>query len=151
MASAPPVLDLSDVDSGDETGLFLTIDGTEVEIGEIVDLPELPSGTQTMFETTHMRSGEFKEWKKNRRRDGNEVAIVGNYVIASESETHLRAAEDTKEAIQYRIEIKQGAVVYDVVGFALFRDLVISNPMEDRRQFTITAKWVSRATTTAQG
>ncbi|MDE0878925.1 MAG: hypothetical protein OSB00_09750 [Sphingomonas bacterium] len=145
MALAPT---LSAVETGDETQLFLDVGAGLVEVAEIIDLPELPSGAQTTFETTHMKSGRYKEFKKNTRLEGNEVDITGNYVIGSDAEATLLAAEASRDAIAYKIVVIQGEDIFNVEGYALFMSLRRSNPMDDRRQFTITAKWVDAETTT---
>nr|AGU09811.1 hypothetical protein [uncultured organism] len=149
MASAPPP-DLSAVETGDETGLFLDVGAGLVEVAEITDLPSLPSGTQTTFETTHLKSGDYKEHKKNKRKDGDEVEITGNYVIDSDAEATLEAAEASRGAIRYQIHAPQGDDVFIFEGWALFMNLKRSNPAESRREFTITAKWVTAPTRTKQ-
>lgn len=149
MASVPPIApDLSEVDTGDLSELWIDIGDGLVEVAEITDIPELPSGAQSTFETTHMKSGRFKEFKKNARKEGNEVAITGNYILGSDAEDILLAAEDARGALPYRIVAHQGEDVYHIDGYALFMNLQRSNPMDDRRQFTISAKWVFDATQT---
>lgn len=146
MASVPPTTiappELSEVETGDETQLFLDVGDGLVEVAEITDLPTLPSGTQTTFNTTHMKSGKYQEFKKNKRREGDEVDITGNYIIGSEAEATLLKAEDSRAAVAYRIVAMQGDEVWHFEGYALFMSFKRGNPMDDRRQFTITAKWV---------
>lgn len=142
MATTPPAPVLSEVETGDETQLFLDVGAGLKEVAELTDLPTLPSGTQTTFNTTHMKSGKYQEFKKNKRREGDEVDITGNYIIGSESETLLLAAEESRAAVKYRIIAKQGDETWFFEGYALFMSFKRGNPMDDRRQFTITAKWV---------
>lgn len=140
----PAATTLSAATNGDETELFVSLDETTwVPVAEIDDLPDLPSGEQSMYETTHMKSGLFKEWKKNKRRDGVESEIAGNYTIGSTSEATLLAMEAAGGSIAYQIVLKQGAEVWRATGRALFHSLKRSNPMEEKRRFTITAKWVT--------
>ncbi len=141
---------MSDVQTGNETRLFLTLAGVEVEVAEILDLPELPAFETELYKTTHMTTGSIETHKKKPRKEGAEVTITGNYVIASQSETHLRAADAAPGPIPYRIEVKQGATTYDHEGEALFYNLKLMNPMEDRRTFAITSKWQTADTRTAQ-
>lgn len=143
----PAAETLSDATNGDETELFVSLDeATWTSVGEVDDLPDLPSGEQSTYETTHMKSGLFKEFKKNRRRDGTETEITGNYVIGGESENTLVAMEDAPGSLAYQIVLKQGAETWRATGRALFHSLQRSNPMEEKRRFTITAKWVTGMT-----
>src|SRR3546814_6969116 len=87
-----------------------------------------------------MGSGDFKEFKKNARREGTETDITGNYELGSTNETTLEALDDSTASVPYNIVLKQGADVYDAVGTALFYNLRRSNPGAEVRQFTITAK-----------
>ena len=148
----PTAPTLSEATSGDETLLYVSLDGTTwIEIAELDDedgLTDLPSGEQTTYETTHMASGRFKEWKKNKRVDGTETDITGNLVFGSESLETLQAIEASGESVQYLIELKQGEEIWDGTGSALFYSLRLSNPGADVRQFTITAKWVTEMTLT---
>lgn len=138
---------LSEATSGDETRFYVSLDGTAwVEIAELDSedgLTDLPSGEQSTYETTHMNSGKFKEFKKNKRVEGTETDITGNLVFGSESLDTLRAIEESGEAVQYLIELPQNDEIWHATGSALFYSLRLSNPGAEVRQFTITAKWVS--------
>lgn len=143
----PAATTLSAATNGDETELFVSLDETTwTSVGEVDDLPDLPSGAQTLYETTHMKSGGFKEWKKNKRRDGNETEISGNYTIGSDGEETLEAMENAGGSLGYQIVLKQGAETWRATGRAIFSSLQRSNPMEEKRRFTITAKWVTAMT-----
>ena len=145
----PAATALSAATNGDETELFVSLDETTwTAVAEIDELPDLPSGEQTLYETTHMKSGLFKEWKKNKRRDGVETEISGNYVIGSDSEETLEAMENAGGSLAYQIVLKQGAETYRGTGRAIFSSLQRTNPMEAKRRFTITAKWVTPLTLT---
>jgi hypothetical protein len=139
-----------DVDTGNESRLFLTLGGSEVEVAQILDIPEMPRGEAELFETTHMTTGRIKTHKKKPRKDGAEVTITGNYIIMSDAETHLQAADDIRTAIPYRIELKQDDKLVDVEGTALFYNFTRLNPMDDRRTFAISVKWNSVPTQTVQ-
>lgn len=143
----PAAAGLSGVTNGDETELFVSLDETSwTPVAEVDDLPDLPGGEQSTYETTHMKSGLFKEYKKNKRRDGTETEITGNYVMGSDAETTLKAMEAAGGSLAYQIVLKQGAEVWRATGRALFSNLQRSNPMEEKRRFTITAKWVTGMT-----
>lgn len=143
MALAPIVQ--SAATDGDETRLHLDPDGdgTYIDVAELTDLPDLPSFSSEMYETTTMATGDVRQHKKTRRKDGEEVEIVGNYAIASESWTVLKAAEAARGAVAYKIVAKEGAKTLTLEGWALFTNLRRSNPVGEVRQFTITAKWLS--------
>lgn len=146
----PAAPTLSEATSGDATRFYVSLNGsTWVEIAELDDedgLTDLPSGEQSTYETTHMGSGKFKEWKKNKRVDGAETDITGNLVFGSESLTTLRAIEESSDAVQYLIVLPQGDETWHATGSALFHSLRLSNPGAEVRQFTITAKWVTEMT-----
>ena len=150
MPPVPAAPTLSEATSGDETRFYVSLDGTSwVEIAELDDedgLTDLPSGEQSTYETTHMGSGKFKEFKKNKRVEGTETDITGNLVFGSTSLTTLRAIEDSGEAVQYLIVLQQNDEIWHATGSALFYSLRLSNPGSEVRQFTITAKWVSEMT-----
>ena len=143
----PAATALSSATSGDETELFVSLDETAwTPVAEIDELPDLPSGEQSLYETTHMKSGLFKEWKKNKRRDGSEIEISGNYTIGGGSETTLLAMEAAGGSLAYQIVLKQGAEVWRATGRGLFSSLKRTNPMEEKRRFTITMKPVTPMT-----
>ena len=146
LPAVPAAPDLSAATNGDETRFYLDVGDGWKEVAELDPedgLSDLPSGTQEMYETTHMKSGDFKEWKKNRRRDGVETDITGNYVIGSDSDALLVAAEDASGSVPYCIELREGGKVEYGTGHALFHSLRRSNPGTSVRKFTITAKWVT--------
>ena len=149
----PTAPTLSAATSGDETKLHLDVGAGWVEVAELDDedgLTDLPSGEQTTYETTHMSSGDYKEHKKNKRRDGTETDITGNLVFGSASLDTLEAAEDATDAIPYLIVLKQGTETWYGTGHALFSSLRMTNPGAEVRQFTITAKWVTKMALTEE-
>lgn len=136
----PPADDLSNATNGDETELYFNFGNAWVSAGEITDLPDLPSGEQSTYETTHMKSGKFKEFKKNKRIEGAETEIQGNYSLVDGLAT-LEQAEESVGSVAYLIVLKEGAKTFYATGRALFYSLRKSNPKDATRQFTITAKW----------
>lgn len=147
LPSVPAAPTLSAATSGDGTRFYVNLSGTDwTEIGELDDedgLTDLPSGEQTTYETTHMNSGLFKEWKKNRRVDGTETNIMGNLVFGSDALNTLREIEMRVDSVPYLIQMQQGEETWYATGNALFYSLRLSNPGTEVRQFTITAKWVT--------
>src|SRR3546814_17237304 len=81
--TVPDTATLSAATGGDGTKLYVSLDGTTwTEVAELDDddgLTDLPSGDQTTYETTHMGSGDFKEFKKNASREATETDSPGNY------------------------------------------------------------------------
>lgn len=138
---------LSAATNGDETKLFLSLDGTTwTQVAEITEIPDLPSGEQSTYETTHMNSGRFKEFKKNRRVEGVEIEMSGNLTLGSTGLETLLAAEAAGGAIPYRMDLVQGEETWNATGNALFYSLQLSNPMDEVRKFTITMKPVDEMT-----
>jgi len=146
-SAIPAATALSAATNGDETELFVSLDEAAwTAVAEIDDLPDLPSGEQSLYETTHMKSGAFKEWKKNKRRDGTEIDISGNYVIGGAAETTLLAMEAAGGSLAYQIVLKQGAETWRATGRGIFSNLMRTNPAEEKRRFTITMKPVTAMT-----
>jgi hypothetical protein len=145
--AVPAAPAFSKATSGDGTLLSLKVTGTAWQaVAELDDedgLTDLPSRTQETYETTHMGSGSFKEFKKLFRGEGTETTITGNFVLGGDSVAVLEGARDSTDPVPYLITLKQGAETWYMVGFALFYDLAYTNPGADVRQFSITAKWVS--------
>lgn len=139
----PAAATLSNATSGDETELYFHFGEGWVSAGQITDLPDLPGGEQSTYETTHMKSGRFKEFKKNKRIEGTETEIQGNYSIA-DGLANLEKAEDAVGAVPYLIVLREADKTFYATGRALFYSLRRSNPMEEARQFTISAKWVTK-------
>lgn len=135
---------LSDVETGFGTALHIDVGAGLVEVAEIIELPELPSGERGTYKTTHMKSVDFEEFKKLPLREGVELTIRGNYIIGSAAETTLDAADDADGALPYKIATAQDETVYNFTGDALFYNLRKLNPIDDRRTFEITMKPVSR-------
>lgn len=148
--AVPVAAALSNATSGDETELYLHFGASWVSAGEITDLPDLPGGEQSTYETTHMKTGKFKEFKKNKRIEGTETEIQGNYSLA-DGLANLEQAEASVAAVPYLIVLREAEKTFYATGRALFYSLRRSNPMEEARQFTITAKWVTQMTISDAG
>lgn len=143
----PAAATLSAATNGDETQLFVSLDEQAwTEVAELDELPDLPAGEQSMYETTHMKSGVFQEYKKNKRRDGTEIDISGNYVIGSDAEETLDAMEASTGSLAYQIVLKQGPETWRGTGRGLFHTLRKTNPMGEKRRFTISMKPVTAMT-----
>lgn len=142
----PAAPTLSAATSGDETKLYLDVGAGWVEVAEVTDMPDLPSGQQSTYKTTHMGSAGFEEFKKNKRVEGAETNIEGNYTILSASDATLVAADASREPIPYLLVLIEDEKTYNAVGRALFYSLKRSNPVNEVRKFTITAKWVTPMT-----
>lgn len=137
----PAMPDLSKATNGDETELYLSIDGEPWErVAETVEVDELPGGEQGTYETTHMTSGKFKEFKKLKRIEGVEIEVSGNYVMGSETSDLLKLAEESLEAVGVLFVLKQGDKTFDLTGPALCYSLKRSNPADATRRFTMTMK-----------
>lgn len=146
MAIAPT---LSDVSTGNESEFHIDVGAGLVQVAEVIDLPELPSGARDLYETTHMQSGPFKEYKKTPRKDGETVTITGNAVLGSTTETTCAAAQDADGAVPYKLVVKQDDLAVTFEGYCLVLSHKISNPMADRRTFEMSVKWVNAPTQTA--
>lgn len=136
---------LSAVDTGFGTALHINLGAGLVEVAEILEVSDLPSGQRELYETTHMKSVGFKEWKKQPLKDGVEITLRGNYVIGSASDALLQAADDAEVALAYKIVTPQNADVFQFTGTALFYGYKRMNPMDDRRTFEITMKPVDQS------
>lgn len=137
---------LSEVTTGDQSELYIDIGAGPVKVAEIDDIPELPTSSEReLYETTSMDTVEFKEWKKQRLKDGTPITITGNYVIGSDSDTTLQTADDDEEALPYRIVLVQGDDIFHCEGTGLFYGFKRMNPKDSKRTFEITLKPVDAA------
>jgi hypothetical protein len=136
----------SDVLTGHKTEFWLH-DGTAlVELGEIVDVPEMPSGERELIETSHMKTINYKTYLSAPLKEGSEVTIVMNYIPNSATDTICQAAENAATERAYKI------VYYTITGTKrkktgnlIVRKYVPKNPMDDRRTADLTIKWTSDA------
>lgn len=143
-------------DTGNLTELWLqTGDGfgepnpTLLEVAELVDLPNLPSGTRGTYETTHMKTGPYKTFKKVPRKEGETETIVGNAVLGSGTETVIRDCEEYDGPVAYYIFAWDDGVKYRIAGTMLVLSFKITNPMEDRRMFELQVQWMDKPVITA--
>ncbi len=137
---------LSDVTTGHGSTLEIDVGAGLVVVAEIDDIPELPTGNEReLYETSSFDTAEYKEWKKHPLKDGVPITIMGNYVINSASDATLEAADDSSEALPYRIVLPQGANSFEVTGTGLFYGLKRKNPKSEKRTFEITLKPVDAA------
>lgn len=157
LPAVPAAPAFSKATNGDGTLFYVKVSGSAWQaVAELDDedgLTDLPSGTQSLYETTHMGSGGYKEFKKHFRREGAETTITGNFVLdatAGSTMSILDGANDATDPIPYLVVLKQGAETWYMTGYALFYDLARTNPGSDVRQFSITAKWVGSATVTKE-
>ncbi|PNU02517.1 hypothetical protein [Novosphingobium guangzhouense] len=136
---------MSDVTTAFGTQLFLNVAGTLERVAEIDDLPELPSLTTALYDTSSFDTVDVREWKKQPLKDGATFTIAGNYVLGSNSAEQLEAADASEVAVPYRIVMKQGADTFEVAGSALFYDLRFLTPGDSKRRFNITMKPTTKA------
>lgn len=136
---------MSDVTTGHSTQLWLNTTGSLARVAEIDDIPELPSGERGLYETTSFDTTDYKEFKKEPLKEGVEITITGNYVINSTADGILQDADDSEDAIPYRIVLKEGATTYYCEGSALFYNLKRMNPKDQKRTFSIVLKPVAAA------
>ncbi len=135
----------SEVDTGDRSELWLGNPTTLAQVLEAIEIPELPSGTRDTFETTHLKSGSFKEFKKLPRKTGETVTVTGNALLGSATDTLLRAAELRRDGSPYKIVLFEGDDEYEVTGTALVLSYKVTNPAEDRRTFEVQLMWLDEA------
>lgn len=141
----------SDVTTGHGSQLHINPLSVLTKVAEVDDIPELPSFTTTLYETSSFDTEEAKEFKKQPLKEGVEYTIAGNFVIGSASSTLLDAAEANNEPIPYEIHLPQGDDVFVVSGTALFYNLKYLNAANEKRKFNITMKPTSKATRVKQG
>lgn len=132
--------------TGDKTEFWLH-DGTAlVELGEIVDVPEFPSGTRELINATHHKSGSYMDYITAPHKDGNEVTIVMNLIPGSATETLCEAAAAASASRAYKIGYWNAAgIKRQKTGTCIVRDYRGKNPMDDRRTAELTIKWTSDA------
>lgn len=136
---------MSDVTTGFASQLLINIGAGLVKVAEVDDIPELPSFTATLFETSSFDTVDVKEFKKHPLKEGAEYTIAGNFVLGSTSSATLDAADAASGPLPYKIVLEQDDETYEVTGSALFYNLKYLNPGAEKRKFNITLKPTTRA------
>jgi hypothetical protein len=137
---------MSDVITGHKTEFWLHNGTTLIELGEIIDVPEFPSGERDLIETSHMKTTGYKTYIPAPLKEGSEVTIAMNLIPGSATDALCNSAEANAKELDYKI-------VYMTVdnirrkksGKLIVRKYVPKNPMEDRRTAELTVKWTNDA------
>lgn len=137
----------SDVTTGFGSQLWINLGDGLVKVAEVDDIPEEPSFTTTLFETTSFDTQGVKEFKKHPLKEGVEITVAGNRVLGSAAATTLEAADGETNPLPYKIVLLQDDEVWDITGQALFYNLKFMNPGNDKRKFQITMKPTSASST----
>lgn len=138
-------MSISDVTTGHGSSLHIKTGATLVKVAEVDDIPELPSFTTTLYETSSFDTVDAKEFKKQPLKEGAEYTIAGNFVLGSEASSTLDAADAATEPLEYEIWLPQGEDIWVVSGEALFYNLKYLNTANEKRKFNITMKPTSAA------
>lgn len=136
---------MSDVTTGFGSQLHINTGSGLVRVAEIDDIPELPSGDTSLYDTSSFDSVEYREFKKLPLKEGVDITITGNYVIGSTGESTLEAAEAASGPLPYEIHAPQDDEVYIFSGTALFYNLRFANPGDQKRTFSIVMKPTAKA------
>lgn len=137
---------MSEVITGHKTELWLHNGVSLIELGEIIDVPEFPSGERDLIETSHMKTMDYKSYISAPLKEGSEVTIVMNYIPESATDAVCADAEaDGKERDYKIVYLTADNVRRKKTGTLLVRKYVVKNPMEDRRTGELTIKWTSDA------
>lgn len=134
-----------------QTGLGSTFklangSGTLTLLGEVTNIP-IPSGSADLIEATHYATTGFLDYIQSPLQDGEEADIGLNWIPGSSTDVLAVAAVGAQRA--FEIVVPQGATsTYKWVGTVLVRKYVRNNPVTDKRDATLTVKWVSAITET---
>ena len=140
---------MTDVATGNKTEFWLhngAAPGALMKLGEILDVPEFPSGQKELIKVTHMESGEFEEYISGNRRDGAETTITMNSIPGDGTDTLCEAAYTSGRPRGFKIVYWTGDAVpikRQKTGSCLVRNYMVKNPMDDRRTAELTVKWQS--------
>lgn len=138
---------MSDATHGHGSELWINVGAGLVRVAEIDGIPDLPSFSTELYETTNFDTVAVKEFKKLPLKEGQEITITGNYVLGGAAYNTLTAADAEEEALAYRIVLLQGDETYHCDGESLFYNLTRTNPADEKRQFSITMKPTTDDTT----
>lgn len=131
-----------------ETGLgstFKLADGAGLLtlLGEPVEIP-VPNGSTPLLDATHMGTTVFREYIQSPLRDGEEADVKMNWIPGSATDTLCKDA--IGEIRDFEIVIPQDGGTYTFTGSVLVRNYTRMNPLDEKRQSTLTVKWVSDIT-----
>ena len=136
----------TDVITGHKTEFWLHNGSTLVELGEIIDVPEFPSGERDLIETSHMKTEGYKAYIPAPLKEGSEVTIVMNLIPNSATDTLCTLAEKNAKELDYKIVyMTVDNIRRKKTGKLIVRKYVPKNPMEDRRTGELTVKWTTDA------
>lgn len=130
---------------------FWLHDGTAlVKLGEIYDVPEMPTSTRELIMATHMESGDFEDYIPAPHRDGTEVTLMMNFVPNSATDTLCQAAYDAHDVRAYELRYRLANGSFrKKTGTCIVRNYTVDNPMKDRRSGRLTVKWMDKPTDSA--
>jgi hypothetical protein len=124
---------------------------TLLELGNIVEWPNLPSFTRDLLDTTNFKTvGGFMTYIGSPLKDGAEEDLVMNIDLGSASDLACRAAMADGVSRPYEMILPTADGTWEVSGNIIVRNYTRTNPMADIRKATLTVKWVG-ATTEAAG
>lgn len=120
---------------------------TLLELGNIVEWPELPTFTRDLIEKTHFKSPDgVKQYMNSPLQDGAEATFVMNIDLGSTSDAACRSAFADGVERPYEMSLPTANGLYLITGGLIVRNYVRTNPMDDLRKASLTVKWVSLPT-----
>jgi hypothetical protein len=138
---------MPEVTHGHGSAFFLEHPTTTVmtELGEVIDIPELPSGVRALFETSHLKTVGFKKYRKEPLAEADEIEVQMNFIPSSPTDLLCRAAKASDKELGCRIVLPtgEGDDTYVAEFECLVMDYTRTNPGADRRVGTLTIKPVS--------
>jgi hypothetical protein len=135
---------VSDVETGHGSALFLAnASGTLVELAELTTIP-IPNGTTDLINVSHMKTVGYQDYINAPLADGEEAELGMNWIPGSPTDVLCLEAKNKKRAFKIVIPVGDGARQF--TGTVLVRNYVRNNPMQDKRDATLTVKWIGDIT-----
>lgn len=141
---------MSDETTGFGSTFSLHNGTTLVELGLVVEQPDLPSFTRELLNTTHFKTpGGFMTYMGSPLKDGTESSVVMNLELGSVTDLLCRDALLEGDARAYKIVCALPEGTWEVTGNLVVTGYQRTNPMTDLRKATLTVKWSGLATEAA--
>jgi hypothetical protein len=128
-----------------ETGIgseFWLADETDhlVEVAELTNIP-IPNGAIGLIEVSHMKTVGFKDYINEPLADGEEADLGMNWLPGSDTEELCIGAKGKKRRFKINVPV-DGVLARQFTGTVLVRNYSRNNPMQEKRDATLTVKWV---------
>ena len=123
---------------------------TLIELGLITAMPDLPSFSRDLIDTTNFKTaGGFMTYMNSPLKDGAESNITMNLELGSATDAACRLAMSDGLVRPFKIVCIIPAGTWEITGNLVVRSYARTNPLKDIRKGTLGVKWSGTATEAA--